>query len=63
MICIDKREIDADPKATQQTEFNGQLKKVDGVNTNEAQSMFVLPILEKIKWTRLKFSWGSVMLL
>ena len=41
----------------------GQLKNVDGINTDEAESMFILMILEKIKETRLKFSPGSVTVL
>ena len=36
-----------------------QLKKLDNTNAN-AESIFVLKILEKIKETRLKFSEGSV---
>ena len=49
-----QKELDADPKAIQQEEFVGQLKKLDA-NDNPAdaagndQSMFVLTILEKIK--------------
>ena len=41
--------MDADMKAIPQTESVGQLKDDDGVNANGAQSMFVLPITEKIK--------------
>ena len=54
--------LDADPKAIQQIEFVGQLKRPDdaiGVGRN----MFILTILEKIKETRLKFSQGSVTVL
>ena len=46
-----QKELDGDPKATQQIEFVGQLKKLDNTNAN-AESMFVLTILEKIKETR-----------
>ena len=49
-----QKELDADPKATQQIEFIGQLID-DG-----AQSMFVLMILEETKDTRPKLSQSSV---
>ena len=63
-----QKELDADPKAIQQIEFVGQLKKLDAEdNATDAgdndQSMFVLIILEKINETRLKFSQGSVTVL
>ena len=58
-----QKELEADPKAIQQTEFVGQLKNVDGINTGGAESMFVLTILEKIKEMRLKFSQGFVAVL
>ena len=58
-----QNEFDVDPKAIQQTEFVGQLKKLDGdgnaSNAGNDQSMFILMILEKIKETRLKFPQGS----
>ena len=44
-------------------EFVGQLKNENGVNDDEAQSVFILTISEKIKETRLKFSQGSVTVL
>ena len=48
-------------KAIKQIEFVGQLKNLgDGDN---AEPMFILIILEKIKDTRLKFSQGSVTVL
>ena len=56
-----QKELDADPKAIQQIEFDGQLKNVDGINADGTQSMFVLTILEKIKETR--YSQGSVTVL
>ena len=62
LIAIDlggQKESDSDTKATQQVKFVGQLKNVDVVNADGIQSMFVLPILEKIKETRLKFFQGS----
>ena len=40
----------------------GKFKKLDHKNTN-AESMFVLTVLQKIKQTRLKFSQGSVRVL
>ena len=48
--------------AIQQIEFAGQLKKLDA-DENDAESMFILTILEKIKETRSKFSQGSVTVL
>ena len=50
------------PKAIQQIEFVGQLKK-QNANNDDAECMFVLTNLEKIKGTRLKFSQGSVTVL
>ena len=51
----------------QLTEFVGQLNKIDdnddAVKADVRQSMFLLPILERIKETRLKFSQGSVTVL
>ena len=57
LIVIDlsrQKELDADPKAIQQVEFVGQLKKLDANDSpadtaSNDQSMFVLTILEKIK--------------
>ena len=63
LIAVDlsrQKELDADPKATQQIEFVGQLKKL---NNSNVKSMFILTILEKIKQARLKFSQGSVTVL
>ena len=61
VITVDlsrRKELDFDPKAIQQTEFIGQLKKLDdngnATDAGNDQSMFVLTILEKIKETRLK---------
>ena len=36
-----KKELDADPKAIQQIEFVHQLKNIDGINANGAQSMYL----------------------
>ena len=58
-----QRKLDANQKAIQQIEFFGQLKNVDGMNAGEAESMFILTILEKIEETRLKFSQRSVTVL
>ena len=62
-----QKELDADPKAIQQIEFVGQLKKLDANdNATDAvddQFMFVLRIFEKIKEARLKFSQGSLTVL
>ena len=63
LIAVDlsrQKELDADPEAIQQIEFIGQLKNVDGINADGAESMFILTILEEIKEMRLKFSQGSV---
>ena len=59
-VHLSKHKIDADPKETQQIEFAGQLKDIDGVNADGTQSIFVLIILGKIKETRLTFSQRSV---
>ena len=64
LIALDLRrqkELDADQKEIQQMEFSGQLKKLN--NDDNAKSMLVLTILEKIKETRLKFSQVSVTVL
>ena len=63
-----QKELDADTKADQETEFVGLLKKLTDNNNNatdagDDQFMFVLTILEKMKETRLKFSQGSVTVL
>ena len=67
LIAVDlsrQKELDADPKAIQQIQFVGQLRKLDynDNTTHEGndQSMLVLKTLEKIKETQLKFSQGSV---
>ena len=64
LIAVDlsrQKELDADQKAIQQIEFAGQLKKLNG--DDNAESMFVLTILENIKETRLKLSQASVTVL
>ena len=71
LIVIDlsrQKELDADPKAIQQVEFVGQLKKLDANDSpadtaGNDQSMFVLTILEKIKEMWIKFSQGTVTVL
>ena len=66
MIAVDlssQKELDADPKAIQQIELIAQLKNIDGINADAAESMFILTILEKIKETRLKFPQRSVAVL
>ena len=65
LIAVDlsrQKKLDKDPKVIQQIEFVGQLKKPNNKN-NDAESMFVLIILEKIKETRLKFCHGSKIVL
>ena len=57
LIAVDlsrQKELDVDPKAIQQTELIGQLKKLDA--DDDVESMFILMFLEKIKEKRLKFS-------
>ena len=44
-----QKELDADPKATQQIAAAGQLKNEDGIGADGAESMFILTILEKWK--------------
>ena len=60
VVLSRQKELDADPKAIQQTEFVGQLKKLDdddnATDASNDQSMFLLTILERIKQKRLKFS-------
>ena len=66
LIAIDlirQKELDVDPKATQQTKFVGQLKNADDINAHGTQPMSVLTMLEKIKETRLKLSQGNVTVL
>ena len=58
LIALDyykQKELDTDPKVIQQIEFVEQLKKIEGVNADRTQSMFILTVLEKIKETKLKF--------
>ena len=50
LIAVDlswQKELDADLKEIQEIEFVGQLKNADIANTDGAQYMFVLTILEK----------------
>ena len=71
LITVDlsrQKELDADPKSIQQTEFVEQLRELDGngnaTDASNDQSMFLLEkIQEKIKETRLKFPQGSVTVL
>ena len=61
LIAVDlcgQKELDDDPRSSQQIELVGQLKNPDDIVVGN-ESMFVLTILEKIKETRLKFSQGS----
>ena len=57
-----QKELDTDAKVNQQIEFVGQIEKNNN-DTQNAESMFVLTILEKIKETRLTFFQGSVTVL
>ena len=62
---IRQKEFGADPKAIQQVEFIGQLKKLDDDgNARDAENdPSVLAILEKIKKTRLNLSQRTVTVL
>ena len=57
-----QKKLDAIQKAFQQIEFVRQLQKLDNTNAN-AEFIFVLRILEKIKEMRLKFFQGSTQVL
>ena len=49
LIAVDlsrQQELDTDPKAIQEIEFNAQLKNTDGENVDGTQYMFVLTILK-----------------
>ena len=56
-----QKELDADPKAIQQIEYVGQLKKQDAAadDDNYTESVFILTILKEINEARLTFSQGS----
>ena len=56
MIWAGKKELDADTKAIQKTEFVGQLKNVNSENADGMQNMFVLIILEKNQKNPKRFS-------
>ena len=58
-----ENKLDVGPKVLYQTGFVGQLTNDDGVNADEAQSMLVLTILEKIREMKLRSSQGSVTVL
>ena len=62
MIWADKV-LDVEPKTIKQVESIEQLRNNDDENTDGAQSMFVLTILEKIKKKRLKLSQESLTVL
>ena len=65
LIAVDlcrQKELNDDPRSSQQIELVGQLKNPDDVVVGN-ECMFVLTILEKIKETRLKFSQGSATVL
>ena len=55
-----KKELDADSKAIQQIKFVGELKNVNDINNDGAESMFALTILEKNRESKSKFYQGSV---
>ena len=42
-----QKELDVDPKAIQQIDLVGQLKNIDGINADGAESMVILAIFEK----------------
>ena len=47
-----QKELDADPKTIQQMEFVGELKKLNGTDVGQQQSMFFISFRKK----RLNFS-------
>ena len=56
LIAVDltrRKELDADPKATEQIEIVGQLKKLDAddiaLDAGDDQSMCAVTVLEKLK--------------
>ena len=56
LIAVDlswQKELDANRKAIEQTEFVRQLKNTNDLNADSTKFRFVLTILEKIKETRL----------
>ena len=62
LIAVDlskQKELHADPKTSQQIEFNGKSKSRNS-RIDENQFIFVLIIVEKIKEARLKLSQGNV---
>ena len=67
LIVVDlsrQKELDANPKASQQIEFVGQLKNVDSVNADGVRcTIHILTILEKSKETQPKFSQESAKVL
>ena len=66
LLAIDlgrQKELAANPKAMKQIEFAGKFRKLDGVNADGAQFMFISMVLKIIKETRLKLSQGSVSVL
>ena len=44
-----QKKLDTDSKAIQHIEFVGQLKNIDKINADRAESMFVLTIKKKSK--------------
>ena len=50
-------------KTIEQIEFVEHLKNTDGINSDGAQSMFILTILGKLKEMRLNFFQGRVTVL
>ena len=50
-----QKELDVDPKAIQQIEF---VRKLEELDVDDAESMFILTILEKVKKTKSKFPQG-----
>ena len=52
LVTVDlsrQKKLDTDSKAIQHIEFVGQLKNIDKINADRAESMFVLTIKKKSK--------------
>ena len=54
-----QKKLDADPKVIQQTEFVGQLKNSDDRDADEAESIFVSTILDKMQRNKIKLFSGK----
>ena len=51
-----QKELDADPKATEEIEFVGQLKNINGINADGTEFKFYKSFRKKVKDTKIEFS-------